>query len=141
MMVADTCIVFRALLCNAQTMPLFFKDEYPKIILMDTVLGEVQRVFWFKKKRDLSRANIIEKIEFFGASVSVLQTNKTMKKYARVMEARYKICHYPDSLVLSAAKFYDLPIVTLDKDMLKIAKCEKIAIYDTRKLKDMKNNV
>ena len=97
---------------------------------------------WFKKKRDLSVQTFsIEKIEFFGASVSVLQTNKTMKKYARVMEARYKICHYPDSLVLSAAKFYDLPIVTLDKDMLKIAKCEKIAIYDTRKLKDMKNNV
>ena len=51
-----------------------------------------------------------------------------MKKYARVIEARYKICHYPDSLVLSAAKFYDLPIVTLDKNMLKIAKYEKIVI-------------
>ena len=136
MKIVDSCIVFQALLRNAQTMPLFFKDEHPEIILMDTVLGEVQRVFLFK-----SCANIIEKIEFFGASVSVLQTNKTMKKYARVIEARYKICHYPDSLVLSAAKFYDLPIVTLDKNMLKIAKYEKIVIYDTKKLKDMKNNV
>ena len=93
MKIVDSCIVFQALLRNAQTMPLFFKDEHPEIILMDTVLGEVQRVFLFKKKRDLSCANIIEKIEFFGASVSVLQT---------------VICHYPDSLVLSAAKFYDL---------------------------------
>ena len=122
MKIVDSCIVFQALLRNAQTMPLFFKDEHPEIILMDTVLGEVQRVFLFKKKRDLSCANIIEKIEFFGASVSVLQTNKTMKKYARVIEARYKICHYPDSLVLSAAKFYDLPIVTLDKNMKKFKK-------------------
>ncbi len=106
---------------------------------MDTVLGEVKKVYWSKKKKNISYTDIVEKVIFFGSSVSVFQTNETMEKYAKIIESKYEICHYPDSLILAAAKFHESTIVTFDNNMLKASKQENIATYDLKKLKDLKN--
>lgn len=132
MIILDSCAVIQILRCNNKTRPQFLK-KIPSVILLDIVLGEVQKVYWFKKNKNISYIDIIEKLIFFGASISVLETNKVTKKYAKELENKYDICHYPDSIILSAARFYKSSIMTLDKNMLKVAKFENIAIHELKK--------
>ena len=139
MIVLDSCVVIQILRFNLKNIPVLLKNKNSTIILMDTVLGEIKKVYWSKKKKNISYVDIIEKMIFFGSSVSVFQTNEMMEKYAKTIESKYEICHYPDSLILAAAKFHKSSIVTFDNNMLKVAKHENISTYDLKKLKDLRN--
>ncbi|MDI1494723.1 MAG: hypothetical protein K8823_29 [Cenarchaeum symbiont of Oopsacas minuta] len=99
----------------------------------------VIRILCFNIKNQItSYIDMIEKMIFFGSLESVFQTNMIMEKYAKTIESKYEICHYLDSLILTATKFHKSSIVTFD-NMLNVSKHEHILTYDIKKLKDLRN--
>lgn len=128
----DSCVLVGALKSPnvAQKILRLFRGNHSRIVLQDVVLKESQRIL------SLSKEDIIKKIGLmFRKEISVFTTTDDIRRTAKRIENQYGICHCPDSIILSAAKFHSWTLLSMDKDLLRIADFEGILAFNPLKIR------
>ena len=131
MLALDSCVVIGAIRSPrlAKKILRLFRGNHSRIVLQDVVLREAQKIL------GLSKEVIIEKItSILRKEIFVFATTDEMKKQALVIEKKYGVCHYPDSIILVSAKIFSWTILTLDRNMLRAADFEGILAFNPMKV-------
>lgn len=131
MLVLDSCTVIEVLKDwkFAKRVIRLFKGNHSRIALQDVVLKEAQKIL------KIPQEQIIEKIGFrLNKEVFVFSTSEQMRTYAKEIEKKYGICHFPDSIILAAARMFSWSIITLDRKMITTARCEDILAFNPIRL-------
>jgi len=119
----DSCVVIGIIKSTktAKQISHLLKGNSLTIALQDVVLVESQR------KLKLSEEEIIQKItQILRKDVHVFVTTDSMKSEAKRLEEQYGICHFPDSLILSAAKLHSWTLLSNDGNLIRTAEFEGI---------------
>jgi len=104
-----------------------FRGKNCSVVLQDVVLQECKKIL------KISREEIVSKIQkILGKQVFVFETTLEIKENARRIEQQYGICHFPDSLILAAAKKCSWTILTTDKNMIRTASYEGIQAFNPK---------
>ena len=123
MVALDSCVVIGIIKSTktAKQISHLLKGNSLAIVLQDAVLVES------KRKLKLSEDKIIQKItQILRKDVHVFATTDSMKLEAKRLEIQYGICHFPDSLILSAAKLHSWTLLSNDRNLIRIAEFEGI---------------
>ena len=97
------------------------KGKSVRIVLCDTVLGEVRRV------RGLAARTVIEKIaRILGRKVEISNTGSRDRDAADEITGRYQICHAGDNRILSICKARNFVLVTFDRMLLRACEFEGV---------------
>jgi len=130
MLALDSCAVIGTIRSSgfATKIIRLFRGKYCSIVLQDIVLQECKKIL------KTSRDEIISKIQkIIGKEVFVFETASEIKENARRIEQQYGICHFPDSIILEAAKTCTWTILTTDKNMLRVAHYEGIQAFNPKR--------
>jgi predicted nucleic acid-binding protein len=127
----DTCILVEMLMNRkvANQVLRLFKGNHSRIVLQDVVLKETQNLLKIPKEM------VIEKVSFLlKKEVYIFATTDEMRAKASIIEGRYGVCHFPDSIILVAAKMFSWTVLTLDKNMLRTADFEGIIALNPKRV-------
>lgn len=130
MLALDSCALIGALRSPrlARKILRLFSGSHSRIVLQDVVIKEAQKII------HLSREEIIERIyALLRKEVFVFASTDEMRVKAVELEKQYHVCHYPDSIILVAAKMHSWTILTLDRNMLRTADFEGILAFNPMK--------
>lgn len=130
MLALDSCTLIGTLRSPklARKILRLFNGTHSRIVLQDVVIKEAQKIL------HLSREEIIERISsLLRKEVFVFVTTEKMRIKAQELENQYHVCHYPDSIILTAAKMFSWTILTLDRNMLRAADFEGILAFNPMK--------
>lgn len=119
----DSCMLIGVIKSSktAKKISQILKGNSFTIVIQDVVIIESQR------KLGLSEVEIIQKInQILRKDIQIFSTTNSMKLEAKKLEVRYRICHYPDSLILSAAKLQSWILLSNDKNLIRVAEFEGI---------------
>ena len=132
MLALDSCVLVGVLRSPklARKILRLFNGNHSRIVLQDVVIKEAQKIL------HLSREEIIEKIHaLLRKEVFVFATTDEIKAKSTKLENQYHVCHYPDSLILIAAKLFSWTIITLDRNMLRTADFEGILAFNLMRVR------
>lgn len=123
----DSCVLIGAIKSPAVASNILrlFKGKHSRIVLQDVVLQEAEKIL--KKPKE----EIITKISsILGKEVYIFSTTPEMREEAHRIEKQFGVCHFPDSIILTAAKTFSWTILTMDKNMLRTANWEGILAFN-----------
>jgi len=127
MLALDSCVLIGALrsVKVARNILRLFRGNHSRIVLQDVVLREAQNILGLPKERILEKIGSILRKEVY-----VFATTEDMRKKANTIEKQYGVCHYPDSIILVAAKMFSWTILTMDRNMIRTAEFEGILAFN-----------
>lgn len=119
----DSCVLIGMLRSPriARKIIKMFRGGYTKFVLQDVVLIESSKVLKLSKEEIIVKVNDILRKE-----VCVFSTTDEMRTEGSIIEEKYGVCHFPDSIILVAAKKHSWTVLTLDRNMLRTASFEGI---------------
>jgi len=127
----DFCVLVSAIKSpkTANQILRLFKGSNSIIALQDIVLKESQNIL------KLPREEIIAKIGLIlRKQVHAFTTSNEMREDTKRIETKYWICHYPDSIILSAAKMHFWTLLSMDRKLLQTAEFEGILALNPLKI-------
>ena len=124
--VLDSCVIIDIIEKSktASRLKAQLRGKSVKIILCDTVLGEVKRVRGYSTKKIISKIS-----NLLGRKIELSKTSNENILNAHKISKQFGICHNGDNKILSLCQAKDFVLITFDKMLLKTCQFLGVAAF------------